>query len=540
MANAPWMTFDALQHPFPSRRMTVFARNGMVATSQPLAAAAGLDALRRGGNAVDAAIATAAALTVVEPTSNGIGGDTFAIVWHQGQMHGLNASGPAPAAISLEAVARSGARQMPQHGWTPVTVPGTPAAWAAMARRFGRLPLHDSLGAAVAYAESGYPVSPVLGRYWDAAFRAYRQRFAGPLFQPWFETFAPEGRAPRGGELWRSPGHATTLRAIGESDARAFYAGDLADRMDAFSRAHGGYLRKSDLEAFHPQWVEPLSVRYRGYDVWELPPNGQGIVALMALNILSGFAFTAQGSAETLHLQLEAIKLAFADGLAFITDPAQMRIRVQDLLAAAYGAERRRQIGATARTPTAGHPPRGGTVYLATADADGSMVSWIQSNYMGFGSGVVVPETGISLQNRGHTFSLDPEAANCLAPGKRTYHTIIPGFLTKAGVPVGPFGVMGGYMQPQGHVQVIMNALDFGLNPQAALDAPRWQWTEGRRVEVEAFPQDVLAALRDRGHQLHGADVGRFGRGQLIWRDPDSGVLAGGTEPRTDGCIAAY
>ena len=541
MVDAPWMAFDALRHPFASRRTTVFARNGMVATSQPLAAAAGLDALRRGGNAVDAAIATAAALTVVEPTSNGIGSDAFAIVWHQGRMHGLNASGPAPAAISLEAVTRSGAQRMPQHGWTPVTVPGAPAAWAAMARRFGRLPLHDSLGAAVAYAEGGYPVSPILGRYWAAAFHAYRRQLTGPLFQPWFETFAPEGRAPYCGELWRSPGHAATLRAIGESEAGAFYQGDIAERIDAFSRAHGGYLRKSDLEAFRPEWVEPLNVRYRGYDVWELPPNGQGIVALMALNILSGFAFDAQGSPETLHLQLEAIKLAFADGRAFVTDPARMRVRAEDLLTPAYGDQRRREIGATAGIPAPGRPPEGGTVYLATADADGNMVSWIQSNFMGFGSGVVVPETGISLQNRGHTFSLDPNAANCLAPGKRTYHTIIPGFLTKDGVPVGPFGVMGGYMQPQGHVQVIMNTLDFGLNPQAALDAPRWQWIEGRHVEVEAFPRDVLAALGERGHQPHqGADVGGFGRGQLIWRDPKSGVLAGGTEPRADGGIAAY
>lgn len=535
------MSFDPLYHPFPSRRTTVYARNGMVATSQPLAAQAGLAVLRRGGNAVDAAIATAAALTVVEPTSNGIGGDAFAIVWHQGRMYGLNASGPAPAAITIEAVSRTGATEMPRHGWLPVTVPGAPAAWAALAERFGRLPLLQSLTPAVDYAENGYPLTPVLGKYWAGAFNTYRRQWSGPLFQPWFDTFAPEGRAPRIGELWRSAGHATTLRAIGESGARDFYEGDLADRIDAFAVAHGGYLRKRDLQAFRPEWVDPVTVHYRGYDVWELPPNGQGIVALMALNILGGFAFADQGSAETLHRQVEAIKLAFADGKRFITDPGHMRVRVADLLSPAYGEERRQLIGDTARIPEPGRPSSGGTVYLATADGEGTMVSFIQSNYMGFGSGVVVPGTGIGLQNRGHAFSLDPEADNCLAPGKRTYHTIIPAFLTKDGVPVGPFGVMGGHMQPQGHVQVVMNALDFGLNPQAALDAPRWQWIEGRHVDVERFPDHVVQALADKGHTVDlAADVGGFGRGQIIWRDPATGILAGGTEPRTDGMVAAF
>ncbi|MCL6443527.1 MAG: gamma-glutamyltransferase family protein [Alicyclobacillus sp.] len=535
------MDFDPLHHPFPSRRMTVYARNGMVATSQPLAAQAGLEVLRRGGNAIDAAIATAAALTVVEPTSNGIGSDAFAIVWHQGRMYGLNSSGPAPASISIEAVTRTGAAEMPRHGWTPVTVPGAPAAWAALSERFGKLPLIDALTPAIQYAEGGYPISPVLGKYWAGAYQTYQRLFSGPLFQPWFDTFAPNGRAPRIGEIWRSPGHTNTLRAIGETNARAFYEGDLADQIDAFSRAHGGFLRKEDLAAFQPAWVDPIHVCYRGYDVWEIPPNGQGIVALMALNILSGFDFVEQGSAETLHLQLEAIKLAFADGKQFITDPDHMRVRIEDLLSPAYGDERRKLIGTSAIAPEPGRPPGGGTVYLATADAEGNMVSFIQSNYMGFGSGVVIPGTGISLQNRGHTFSLDPQSANSLAPGKRTYHTIIPGFLTKDGVPVGPFGVMGGYMQPQGHVQVIMNTVDFGLNPQAALDAPRWQWIEGKQVDVERFPEHVVQALIRKGHQLRIAtDAGGFGRGQIIWRDPVSGVLAGGTEPRTDGSIAAY
>jgi gamma-glutamyltranspeptidase/glutathione hydrolase len=555
MPGPEWMCFDPLHHPFPSRRMTVYARSGMVATSQPLAAQAGLTVLQRGGNAVDAAVAAAATLTVVEPTSNGIGSDVFAIVWKQGRLYGLNASGPAPASISIDAVTRTGATEMPRYGWLPVTVPGAPAAWAALARRFGRLPLSASLAPAVEYAERGYPVSPVLGRAWAGAFQAYQRLLSGPLFEPWFETFAPEGRAPRIGELWRSAAHASTLCAIADTGAGAFYEGDIAAQIDAFSRAHGGFLRRGDLEAFRPEWVEPVCVRYRGYDVWELPPNGQGIVALMALNILGGLEHAGQGSAETVHLQVEAMKLAFADGRTCITDPAHMRVRVEDLLSPAYGEERRRLIGPAAQVPAPGRPAGGGTVYLAAADADGTMVSLIQSNYMGFGSGVVVPATGIALQNRGHTFSLRSDAANRLAPGKRTYHTIMPGFLTKGGVPVGPFGVMGGYMQPQGHVQVVMNTVDFGLNPQAALDAPRWQWIDGLQVDVEGgdegeggaaasragFSADTARALARRGHRVRtGADPMGFGRGQIIWRNPESGVLAGATEPRTDGAIAAW
>ena len=540
-SHAPWMSFDPMRYPFPSRRTVVYARHGMVATSQPLAAQAGLSVLRRGGNAVDAAVAAAAALTVVEPTSNGIGADAFAIVWHQGRMYGLNASGPAPAGLTAEAVARTGAAEVPLHGWLPVTVPGAPAAWAALVGRFGALSLADCLAPASQYAAEGYPLSPVLARHWGAACAAYRRLLAGPVFEAWFETFAPGGRPPRAGELWRSAGHAASLRAIGESHARAFYEGDLADRIDACSRAHGGQLRKADLEAFRPEWVEPVSVPYRGYDVWELPPNGQGLVALLALNTLSGLACGEWGAPATLHLQLEAIKLAFADGRRYITDPRHMDVRVEDLLSPGYAAGRRALVGPSAGAPAAGRPARGGTVYLATADGAGTMVSFIQSNYMGFGSGVVVPGTGISLQNRGCAFSLDPAAANRLEPGKRTYHTIIPGFLTRDGVPVGPFGVMGGHMQPQGHLQVVMNTLDFGLNPQAALDAPRWQWIQGRTVELEPAPPPVLEALRGMGHDVRVTEEpSGFGRGQIIWRDPVSGVLAGGTEPRTDGAIAAY
>jgi gamma-glutamyltranspeptidase / glutathione hydrolase len=535
------MTTDYLYHPYSSRRTAVFARKGMVATSQPLAAQAGLEVMKQGGNAIDAAIATAAALTVLEPTSNGIGGDAFALVWVKGELHGLNASGPAPAGISVEALERANLKEMPKFGWTPVTVPGTPAAWAALSKRFGKLPLAQVLQPAITYAEEGYPLSPILGKYWRNAFESYKQQATGDEYKGWFDTFAPEGRAPRIGEMWSSKGHAATLRAIGETIGDAFYKGELAERIDAFSKSTGGYLRKSDLEAFAPEWVAPVHVNYRGYDVWELPPNGQGIIGLMALNILKGFEFSERDTVDTYHKQIEAMKLAFVDGMKYITDPSHMPVSVAELLSTGYADERRKLMGEQAVLPQPGSPRKGGTVYLATADGEGNMVSYIQSNYMGFGSGIVVPGTGISLQNRGHTFSLNRADVNVLAPGKRTFHTIIPGFLTKDGAALGPFGVMGGYMQPQGHVQVVMNTVDFGLNPQAALDAPRWQWTEGMSVDVEhQVPEHIVNALIRKGHKIRVApDSGGFGRGQIIWRD-EHGVCVGGTEPRADGSIAAW
>lgn len=535
------MQFNAAHHPYASRRSTVYARNGMVATSQPLAAQAGLAILQRGGNAIDAAIATAAALTVVEPTSNGIGGDAFALVWTKGKLHGLNASGPAPAALSLEALAGAGVTEIPKHGFIPVTVPGAPAAWAELSARFGRLPLTEVLAPAIQYAEEGYPVSPTLGHFWQRAAKVFQTALSGDQFSHWWETFAPGGRAPSVGEIWRSPAHAQTLALIAETKAEAFYRGELAEQMDGFSRQYGGYLRKEDLAAYRPEWVDPIGVNYRGYDVWEIPPNGHGLVALMALNIIKGFDLTERETARTYHLAIEALKLAFSDGKRYIADPRHMSVSVADLLSDGYAAERRRLIGDVALTPEPGQPPRGGTIYLSAADGEGNMISFIQSNYMGFGSGLVVPGTGIALHNRGHNFSLDPASDNCLAPGKKPYHTIIPGFLTKGGQPVGPFGVMGGFMQPQGHMQVVMNTVDFGLNPQAALDAPRWQWKEGLTVTVEhAVPEHVVLELARRGHDVRWAvGSGEFGRGQIIWR-LENGVLVGGTEPRTDGHISAW
>ncbi|MCL6632625.1 MAG: gamma-glutamyltransferase family protein [Alicyclobacillus herbarius] len=516
------------------------ATHGMVATSQPLAAQAGLSVLQQGGNAIDAAIATAAALTVVEPTSNGIGSDAFALVWTGGRLYGLNASGWSPAGLNLETAHRAGLNEMPRWGWFPVTVPGAPAAWAELSGRFGRLPLTKTLAPAIEYAEAGYPVSPVLGHFWQRAYATYQKNLQGEAFAEWFRVFAPEGRAPAIGEVWRSADHARTLRQIAESGARAFYEGELAERIVHFAQQTDGFFTLDDFAEYRPEWVDPIHVSYRGYDVWELPPNGQGLVALMALNILSGFELSIRESVEAQHLAMEAVKLAFADGRKFITDARELPVRVEDLLSPAYAAQRRAQIGHTALEPSPGRPPAGGTVYLATADGEGNMVSFIQSNYMGFGSGLVVPETGIALQNRGHSFSLKTEDANCLRPRKRPYHTIIPGFLTKNGQPLGPFGVMGGFMQPQGHVQVLMNLLDFHLNPQAALDAPRWQWVEGRRIDVEpTWPMHLVQALARRGHDLRVArDGGAFGRGQIILRQGN--VLIGATEPRTDGSIAAF
>ncbi len=538
MKNFP---FDPLYLPYPSRRSPVFGRRGMVACSHPLAAQAGLDALKQGGNAVDAAVAAATALTVLEPSANGIGGDAFALIWQGGRLYGLNASGPAPRAMTAEALRKDGYERMPSLGIASVTVPGAPAGWAALSRRFGALPLKTVMRPAVGYALHGAPVSPIVADCWEQSFRLYAAQ-KNENFKYWFEVFAPLGRAPHPGEIWACPDMARSLEAIAESDARAFYEGELAEKMGIFAEKHGGYLRSGDLAAFSPEWVEPVTAAYRGFDVWELPPNGHGLVALMALRILDGFPMPERDSPEARHLQIEALKLAFADGLAHIADPACMRVRPEDLLDEAYIAGRRKRIGSRAALPPPGKPADGGTVYLAAADADGGMVSYIQSNYNGFGSGMVVPGTGIALHSRGNCFSLDLEHPNFLQPGKRPYHTIIPGFLSKNGQPLAAFGVMGAFLQPQGHVMVLSSMLDHGLNPQAALDAPRFRWAEGLRVEMEAgFPPTCAEALSRLGHDVRWGAVGdrHFGRGQIIWRD-GAGVLAGATEPRCDGQIAAW
>ncbi len=539
-------SFDPLLQRYPSQRYPIYARGGMVNCSSPMASAAGLEILRRGGNAMDAAVAAAAALTVTEPTANGIGSDAFALVWSErdGRLYGLNASGPAPQLATIERVLSDPAAKdgkMPASGWLPVTVPGAPGAWAALNGRFGRLTLAEDLAPAVTYAREGYPCAPNLAASWKTALEKYRKTLRGPAFNAWFRTFAPEGKAPEAGNMVVLKDHADTLEAIGETDAQAFYTGELARRTDAESRRYGGLLRYEDLAAFKPQWVEPIGVDYRGYRVCEIPPNGQGIAALMALNILKEFSFGEKDSAETCHRQIEAMKMAFAEAFRHVTDPDHMETAVSRLLDPALGAARAREMTDRAQTWTSAVPPKSGTVYLCCADGEGNMVSFIQSNYMGFGSGIVVDGTGIALQNRGADFSLDPAHINCLKPGKRTYHTIIPGFLMKDGRPVGPFGVMGGYMQPQGHVQVVMNYADFGLDPQQALDAPRWQWLRNGDIAVEArFDRTIARELEARGHRVrYDLDTASFGRGQMIVR-LESGVLVGGTESRTDSNISCF
>ena len=537
------MNFDPTYLPYPSKRYPLYARKGMVATSSNLAASAGLQALEKGGNAVDAAIAAAAALTVVEPAANGIGGDAFALVWTKGKLYGLNASGFAPKNLTAQRVLgkHPGAKTVPTYGWTPVMTPGAPKAWAALSERFGRLPLREAMAPAVGYAREGYPVPANLAPLWKRAAEKYRANCKGGEFEEWFRTFTKEGRTPQAGELVRLPHHADTLEAIAESGAREFYEGAIAGKIDRDSRAFGGFLRKEDLAAYDVEWVEPLSVHYRGYDLWELPPNGQGLAALIALNILKEFSFPEKECALTVHRQLEAMKLAFSDTLRHVTDPRRMQVDPRDFLRPEYGARKAALITDKALLPDIPSPPSGGTVYLCTADGEGNMVSFIQSNYMGFGSGIVVRDTGIALQNRGRDFSLNPAHANYLEPGKRCYHTIIPAFLTKDGQAVGPLGVMGGYMQPQGHVQVVMNLIDFGLGPQQALDAPRWQWIQGREVAVENFfSPEIGRQLAAMGHQIRmELDSTSFGRGQVILRR-ENGVLVGGTEPRTDSSIACW
>jgi len=528
---------------YPSRRMPIVAAKGVVATGQPLAAQAGLSMLQRGGNAVDAAIATAITLTVVEPTSNGIGADAFALIWDGSTLHGLNGSGRAPATHTPELFAGLGHERVPAKGWLPVTVPGAPAMWRDLHARFGKLPFATLFEPAIEYAQNGYPLSPVLATGWNAAARTHETTLKGPEFAGWFETFTPDGNAPQAGEIWRSPGHADTLRQIAETKAAAFYTGALAERIVDFAKATGGYLTADDLAAHTSTWVQPISTNYRGYDVWEIPPNGQGIAALIALNILEGFDLTRlpRESVDAYHLQLEAIKLAFADAATYVADPEHSPVPVAGLLDKEYATMRRKLIGQMATHPLAGEPPQGGTVYLCAADADGMMVSLIQSNYQGFGSGVVVPGTGIALQNRGANFVLTEGHANRIAPGKRPYHTIIPAFLTKDGRAEGPFGVMGGFMQPQGHLQMIVNQVDYGMNPQTSLDAPRWQWLRGMEIEVEmSAPQFILQGLAARGHNVVVRHTGTsFGRGQIIRRLPN-GVYIAGSEPRTDGCAVGF
>jgi gamma-glutamyltranspeptidase/glutathione hydrolase len=528
-----------LNQTFKSKRNPVYAKNGVVATSEGLAAQAGLDILKQGGNAIDAAVATAAALTVVEPTSNGIGSDCFAIVYHEGQLHGMNASGYSPKNISIDTLKKRGLKEMPPFGVEPITIPGTPKGWARLIERFGSLPLSQVLQPAIDLARDGFIVSKTVGYYWQRAIKAYQKRLKGEQFKTFFDVFTKDNEPYQAGDVFKSERHARTLELIASTNAKAFYEGELATRIVDFMKEHNGFISLDDLKNYDVEFVDPISIHYKGYDVFEIPPNGQGITALMALNLLKDDVYQYE-DVITVHKQIEALKIAFSDTLTYVTDPVFMKLNPQYLISDDYVTLRQKDIKDTAQSPTPIEYQSAGTVYLATADQMGNMVSFIQSNYMGFGSGVVIDETGIAMQNRGHTFSLDETHHNALQPRKRTYHTIIPGFLMKDKAPLGPFGVMGGFMQPQGHVQVLMNLIDFKMDVQAALDAPRFRWNEGLKVSIEAsFNNQLAKGLLAKGHILTKdiIDTG-YGRGQIIFKQKNGYVA--GTETRCDGHIAYY
>jgi len=532
--------------PYTSTRLPLFARN-IVSTSHPLAAQAGLRMLQQGGNAVDAAIAAAAAITLTEPVSNGLGSDAFCILWDGQKLQGLNASGPAPATWTPEYFQRKygEARTPPKRGVDSVTVPGAVAGWVALSERFGKLPFADLLQPAIEIAERGYLVPIVVQQKWAAATPELQS-------QPGFaQGFLPWGRAPQVGELFRFPAAARGLKAIAATRGQALYGGEIAEAIEKFVAQHGGSLTAKDLAAYQPEWVEPIAQTYRGYTLHEIPPNGQGIAALIALGILSNFDLAAMpvDGVASQHLQIEAMKLAFADVYRYVADPRHMDVTPEQMLDAAYLASRARLIDLKkAQNFQAGNPVKGGTIYLTAADESGMMVSFIQSNFMGFGSGVVEPTYGISLQNRGHGFSTDPadpNTANLVAPGKRPFHTIIPAFLTKDGRPVMSYGVMGGNMQPQGHMQTLVRMLDYGQNPQAACDAPRWRFNAGLNINVEAaMNAATVQGLQAMGHELDviNDSYQDFGAGQFIWRMGDpavEGYLAA-SDPRRDGQAVGF
>jgi len=529
-------------NPYPTVHSPVMARN-LVCTSHPLAAQAGLSMLYAGGNAVDAALAAAAALTIVEPVSNGLGSDNFAIVWDGERLHGLNSSGVAPAAWDRAYFARRHNGSIPERGWDSVTVPGAVAGWVALSDRFGKLPFADLLTPAIDLASRGYAVPPIVAHKWMAQAEILH-------LQPGFaEAFMPHGRAPQCGEHFRFAAAAQSLYDIAATRGESFYRGQIAERLCAHSSAHGGSMTAHDLAAYTPLWVEPLARDYAGYTVHELPPNGQGIAALIALGILGHLDITRYpvDSAAAQHLAIEAMKLAFADLYRWVGDERAMtEVTSRDLLDDGYLSGRARLVDEKrASTATHGLPPRGGTVYLTTADESGMMVSLIQSNYMGFGSGVVVPGTGISLQNRGLCFSLKEGHPNVVEPGKRPFQTIIPAFLTQAGKPQMSFGVMGGNMQPQGHVQTLLRMLNYAQQPQTACDAPRWKITAGFGLDCESsMPAAVLEGLRERGHRIESISDSYmdFGSGQFIWKlsdDPELGYV-GASDSRRDGQAVGF
>lgn len=555
-ASLPALAADRITgEPFTTRS-EVYAPQAMAATSHPLATQVALDVMKAGGSAVDAAIAANAALGLMEPTGNGIGGDLFAIVWdpRSQRLHGYDGSGRSPRALTLAEFQRRGLDAIPPRGPLPVSVPGAVDGWFALHGRFGRLPMADVLAPTIRYARDGHPVHEVIAHYWERSV---------PVLSEWpgfAEQFTIDGRAPRIGETWRNPNLAATLEKIAAGGRDAFYKGDIARTIDTYFRAHDGFLRYEDLAAHAGNWVEPVSTNYRGFDVWELPPSGQGIAALQILNLLEphDLASYGFGSPEHVHLFVEAKKLAFADRARWYADPAFHPAPVERLISKEYAAGRAplMSMDRAARQVQPGTPAQldeGDTIYLTTADADGMMVSLIQSNYRGMGSGMAPPGLGFILQNRGEQFVLaDPEHPNAYAPGKRPFHTIIPAFVTKDGAPWLSYGVMGGAMQPQGHVQILVNMIDFGMNLQEAGDAPRIHhdgsaepagqnapMADGGRIELESgFPHETVRALMRKGHRVQFAD-GPYGGYQAIQVNPHGGWI-GASESRKDGQAAGY
>lgn len=515
--------------PYPSSRSPICASN-LVSTSQPLATQAGVDALRRGGNAVDAALAAAITLTVVEPNNNGLGSDAFAILWDGERLEGLNASGRAPALMTRDRY--PGMDSMPKLGWGSVTVPGAVSAWVALSERYGRLPFADLFEAAIGYAEEGFQVGPKTAYYWKLAESLYAE------FPSFVEHFLP---APAPGTRFRRPDLARTLALIAESRGGEFYEGRLAKAMADCAEAEGGPLRASDLAAHRADWVTPVAQPYGSVALHEIPPNGQGLAAQIALALLAEGGPASFATVDGVHRQIECMKIAVRAAFDHFADPVAMRLAPEDLLAPGSIARAAAGIGERASDlPPAPLPVGHDTVYLCAADGEGRMVSFIQSNYLGFGSGVVIPGTGISMQNRGLGFSLDPDHPNCVAPGKRPFHTIIPGFVTEGGAPRMAFGVMGGHMQHQGHFQMVQRIFDHGENPQAASDAPRWHVFPDYSVGLEpGFPEDIAAGLSERGHAVrYVAEEHVFGGAQLILRTKDGYVA--GSDHRKEGQAAGF
>lgn len=534
-------TFDPDTYRYPSRRHVVYGKNGMVATGNPLAAEAGLETLKKGGSAVDAAIAAAATLTVVEPNANGLGSDAFAIVYNEGRFRGINGSGPAPKSMTIDAMKEKGFDKMPFRGTCSITVPGAVATWWALHDEYGYLEFAEDLKPAIRYASEGFALQPNVGQHMGALIKEY-QKLAqeDEVYASLLSTFAQFGNIPKTGDFLCLPYHSMTLQEIAATGRKSFYEGRVAEWICKYVQDFGGFLTEEDVASFQPEWVDTIRTTYGNLDVHELPPNGQGVAVLMAMNILKQLPNEDAMSFEGIHRQIEALKLALTDAKTYVTDPNFMKVGTDYLLSEDYAKERAAEISDVAIDPQP-HitPDLGGTVYLCTADAEGTMVSFIQSNYKG--SGIVIPNTGISLNNRAASFSMNPEDANCLEGGKRPYHTIIPGFLSMGSHPVGPFGIMGAMMQTQAHLQVVSNIVLDNLNPQEALDKPRWYWTGGKKVRVEKnFPADVVEKLRAAGHEVEVAeDSEGFGRGEMILKNSDS-VYCGATEPRTDGHVAVW